>query len=60
MDRGSDDSDCKRFGRCDPKKRFADLGYTAFSSSPEDFAKFVDMETEKWAKVIQFSGAKAE
>jgi hypothetical protein len=25
-----------------------------------DFSKFIESETEKWAKVVKFSGAKAE
>jgi hypothetical protein len=38
------------------KARIADLGYTAFSSSPGDFARFIAKETEKWAKVVKFAG----
>lgn len=47
-------------GLADPriKARIADLGYTVFASSPADFGKFIAEETEKWAKVITFSGAK--
>jgi tripartite-type tricarboxylate transporter receptor subunit TctC len=46
-------------GLADPrlKARFADLGATVFVDSP---AKFILDETEKWAKVIKFAGAKAE
>jgi hypothetical protein len=33
-------------------------GYTVFASSPADFATFIAAYTEKWAKVIKFSGAK--
>ena len=42
------------------KTRYADLGGTAFFSSPSDFGKFIVEDTEKWAKVIKFSGARAE
>jgi tripartite-type tricarboxylate transporter receptor subunit TctC len=42
------------------KARFADLGATVFVGSPADFGKFIADETEKWAKVIKFAGAKAE
>jgi tripartite-type tricarboxylate transporter receptor subunit TctC len=42
------------------KARFADLGATVFVVSPTDFGKFIADETEKWAKVIKFAGAKAE
>jgi tripartite-type tricarboxylate transporter receptor subunit TctC len=49
-------------GLADPrlKARFADLGATVFVGSPADFGKFIADETEKWAKVIKFAGAKAE
>ena len=41
------------------KARLADLGATVFSASPQEFSKFLGDETEKWAKVIKFSGIKA-
>ena len=34
------------------------LGYTVFESSPAKFSRFIAAYTEKWAKVIKFSGAK--
>jgi tripartite-type tricarboxylate transporter receptor subunit TctC len=47
-------------GLADPKMkaRIADFGYTVFASSPADFATFIAAYTDKWAKVIKFSGAK--
>src|SRR5262245_10866117 len=47
-------------GLVDPKlmARFAHLGAAAFPGSSSDFAKFIATETEKWAKVIAFSGAR--
>ena len=38
----------------------ADLGATVFQVSPAEFVKFIEDETEKWGKVVKFSGAKAE
>jgi hypothetical protein len=49
-------------GLADPnlKARLADLGGTVLTGSPADFGKLVAEETEKWAKVIKFSGARAD
>jgi hypothetical protein len=46
----------------DPKlaTRFADLGATVASGSSFDFGKLIIDETDKWAKVIKFSGIKAD
>jgi tripartite-type tricarboxylate transporter receptor subunit TctC len=40
------------------KARFAELGATLLPGSPSDFGKLVANETEKWGKVVKFSGAK--
>jgi tripartite-type tricarboxylate transporter receptor subunit TctC len=42
------------------KARLADLGGMVFASSPADFGMLIAAETEKWARVIKFSGAKAD
>ena len=42
------------------KARFAELGAALLPGSPADFGKLVSDETEKWAKVVKFSGAKAD
>ncbi len=49
-------------GLADPKikARFADLGASVFPVTPAEFTKFIEDETEKWGKVVKFSGAKAE
>ena len=49
-------------GLADPKikARFADLGSSVFPVSAAEFGKFLADETEKWGKVVKFSGAKAE
>jgi tripartite-type tricarboxylate transporter receptor subunit TctC len=42
------------------KARMADIGSEPLPGSVADFAKLIDEETEKWAKVVKFSGLKAE
>jgi tripartite-type tricarboxylate transporter receptor subunit TctC len=42
------------------KTRFADLGGTVLAGSPAEFGKVIAEETEKWGKVVKFSGAKAD
>ena len=46
----------------DPKlqARLADLGGTVLVGSPADFGKLIADDTEKWGKVIKFTGIKAE
>jgi tripartite-type tricarboxylate transporter receptor subunit TctC len=48
-------------GIADPKisARLKDLGGIMLPGSPADFGKLIAGETEKWAKVVKFSGAKA-
>jgi len=40
--------------------RLADLGTTMFRGSPGDLGMFIVEETEKWGKVVKFSGAKPD
>jgi tripartite-type tricarboxylate transporter receptor subunit TctC len=42
------------------KARLDDLGTTVFPGSSADFEKFVAEETDKWGKVVKFSGAKPD
>ena len=42
------------------KARLADLGGITLVGSPADFARLIVEETAKWAKVVKFSGVKAE
>jgi tripartite-type tricarboxylate transporter receptor subunit TctC len=41
-------------------ERLAELGGKPIKGTPEDFGKVIAAETAKWAKVVTFSGAKAE
>ena len=49
-------------GLSDPgmKGRIAELGDTAFTTSPAELAKLIAEDTEKWGKVIRTAGIKAE
>jgi hypothetical protein len=49
-------------GLADPKINawVADMGGTALAGSPADFGKLIADETEKWGKVVKFSGAKPD
>jgi tripartite-type tricarboxylate transporter receptor subunit TctC len=38
--------------------QLANLGATPLRFSPDEFRSFVEAETEKWATVVKFSGAK--
>ena len=42
------------------KARFADLGGSVVGGSPDDFAKLVSDETDKWGKVVRAAHIKAE
>ena len=42
------------------KAKFTDLGGAALPGTPADFARLVAEETDKWARVIKFSGIKVE
>jgi tripartite-type tricarboxylate transporter receptor subunit TctC len=46
--------------RSDVQETFAQLGITMTSSTPEELANFIAIETAKWAKIIRETGIKAE
>jgi tripartite-type tricarboxylate transporter receptor subunit TctC len=49
-------------GLADPKikARIADMSSTPIAMTSTDFGKLIVDETEKWARVVKFSGAKAQ
>jgi tripartite-type tricarboxylate transporter receptor subunit TctC len=49
-------------GLADPKlkARLTDLGGAMLKGTPADFGKVIVEETEKWAKVVKFSGARPD
>ena len=49
-------------GLADPtvKARLTDLGATGLPGSPADFGRFLVEDTDKWGKVIKFSGTKVD
>src|SRR5215468_550486 len=55
-------NDAINAGLADPtiKARLAGLGGVPMPMTPAEFGKFIADETEKWAKVVQFSGAKPD
>lgn len=44
----------------DTRRQFANVGLEPLGSSPDDLAKLMRSETEKWARVIKVSGAKID
>ena len=42
------------------KAKLADLGGDPLAGSPAEFGRLIADETEKWAKAVKFSGAKAQ
>ena len=44
----------------DVQRRIANEGATPVGNSPDQFARFVHSEIQRWAKVVKFSGAKPE
>jgi tripartite-type tricarboxylate transporter receptor subunit TctC len=42
------------------KARLADMGGTVLAGSPADFENLIAKETDKWARVVKFSGAKPD
>ena len=42
------------------KERLAAQGAETYTSTPEKFADYIRQETEKWAKVVKFSGARID
>ena len=42
------------------KERMSSLGGVALPGSPEDYGRTIAVDTATWARVVQFSGAKAQ
>lgn len=47
-------------GDADVRKRLFNAGVEIRTSSPEDFARYIASEMQKWAKVVKASGARAD
>ena len=44
----------------DAKARFAKLGFEPMTGTPEDAARFIATETERWSKVVHAAGVRVE
>ncbi len=46
----------------DPKMvaKFKEIGALPFVSTPEEFGKLIDTETEKWRKVVEFANVSVD
>jgi tripartite-type tricarboxylate transporter receptor subunit TctC len=42
------------------KARLASVGGTVLPGTPADFGKLIAAETEKWGKVVKFTGIRAD
>jgi tripartite-type tricarboxylate transporter receptor subunit TctC len=47
-------------GSADVKAQLANQGIDVLGGTPNDFSRYIRQETDKWAKVIEVSGAKIE
>jgi tripartite-type tricarboxylate transporter receptor subunit TctC len=50
----------KTLGQPDVKEGWGKQGAVAMSMTPAEFAKFLQQDIEKWAKVVKLSGAKVD
>jgi tripartite-type tricarboxylate transporter receptor subunit TctC len=44
----------------DVKERLAAQGAETLTGTPQEFGAFIRSETDKWAKVVRFSGARLD
>jgi tripartite-type tricarboxylate transporter receptor subunit TctC len=42
------------------RKRLIDIGVEPMGGTPQDFAKYLDVELKKWGEVVRVSGAKID
>jgi tripartite-type tricarboxylate transporter receptor subunit TctC len=50
----------KVIGTPEARKKLGDLGFVIVGSTPEEFARQIQLQTTKWGKVVREAGIKAE
>ena len=50
----------KTIGTPDARKKLADLGFVVVGSTPEEFARQIALQSEKWGKVVREAGIRAQ
>jgi len=50
----------KTIGTAEARKKLADLGFVVVGSTPEEFARQIEVQSVKWGKVVREAGIRAQ